>query len=265
MLTLIVTEFQRVGQFSKSLQALERARALCTAAAGADWSCIQLANISGQMGSIMNSNGLYSEALAHFREALRCVEIARGTNGLEAACSLRALANAQRMTGDLDGALASALRAHDIYTRQGEVGTLEFAELLRVFGILSSDRGNLSVALDFFTQCLAIRNWYFPPDHPEIASALAFVSNVHIQLGRPAAAADMQAVALAINRRSQTRCAGPGCTQKLREDGASLDVCVNCRRTFYCGKACQTADWKAVHRKECKALIAEAAAAQPKV
>ena len=62
-------------------------------------------------------------------------------------------------------------------------------------------------------------------------------------------------------RRSQSACAGPGCVRRMREDGAPLDVCVNCRRTFYRGKACQTADWKAGHRKECKALVAESAAA----
>ena len=58
-------------------------------------------------------------------------------------------------------------------------------------------------------------------------------------------------------RRSQLLCAGPDCERKLREDGAPLDVCVNCRCTFYCGMACQTADWKAGHQKECKASIAE--------
>ena len=47
--------------------------------------------------------------------------------------------------------------------------------------------------------------------------------------------------------------------RRQQEDGAPLDVCVKCRCTFYCGKACQTSDWKAGHKAECKALIAEAA------
>ena len=38
-------------------------------------------------------------------------------------------------------------------------------------------------------------------------------------------------------------------------------MCVLCRRTCYCGKACQTADWKAGHKAECKSLVAAAAAA----
>ena len=67
---------------------------------------------------------------------------------------------------------------------------------------------------------------------------------------------------LLVMRRSQIDCAGPGCSRKLREDGpAPLDVCVKCRRTFYCGKVCQTADWKRKggHKAECKEFIAAAA------
>ena len=49
----------------------------------------------------------------------------------------------------------------------------------------------------------------------------------------------------------------------MRDDGAPLDVCIKCRRTFYCGKACQTADWKAGgHKAECKALAAGATPAE---
>ena len=53
----------------------------------------------------------------------------------------------------------------------------------------------------------------------------------------------------------------------MRAGGAPLDVCVKCRRTFYCCKACQTADLKrggggGVYRAECNALIAEAKASK---
>ena len=83
------------------------------------------------------------------------------------------------------------------------------------------------------------------------------MSRLNAALGRTLAAADMEAGATAINRRCQTRCAGPGCERRLREDGAPLEQCAGCLRTYYCGKACQTADWKAGHKKECKALAAE--------
>ena len=74
-------------------------------------------------------------------------------------------------------------------------------------------------------------------------------------------ALDAMAESVFVARRSQSHCAGPGCTLRQRLDGEPLDVCVNYRRTVYCGKACQTADWKAMHKKECKHLIAASATA----
>ena len=51
---------------------------------------------------------------------------------------------------------------------------------------------------------------------------------------------------LSIVRRSQYACAGLGCEQRVCEDGTIvLQVCKKCLRTFYCGRACQKAVWKA--------------------
>ena len=84
-------------------------------------------------------------------------------------------------------------------------------------------------------------------------------------LSRDTEAASVQISAELSERRCQTHCSGPGCERRLRPDGAPLNVCIKCRRTFYCGKDCQTADWKREggHRAECKALIAEGKAAAP--
>ena len=90
------------------------------------------------------------------------------------------------------------------------------------------------------------------------------LSFCHEGLGDAASAKVFLDEAISISRRrSQIHCAGPDCERRLRLDGAPLDQCAGCLRTFYCGKACQTADWKREggHKAECKALIAEAAAA----
>ena len=66
-----------------------------------------------------------------------------------------------------------------------------------------------------------------------------------------------------ILRRSQVICAGPGCENQQRPDGAPLGQCAGCLRTYYCCVACQTADWKRKggHKAECKALAAGCKAA----
>ena len=111
-----------------------------------------------------------------------------------------------------------------------------------------------------FRLCLSLYRKLMPPCHPSIARLLSGIAAVLSKLGRDAEAETFLDEAAALKRRSQTACSGPGCPRKLREDGAPLDVCVKCKCTFYCGKACQTADWKASHRAECKALRAKAAA-----
>ena len=123
---------------------------------------------------------------------------------------------------------------------------------------------DFSGALAHTERALAIYREFFPPDHPHIAISLGNTAFLHAHRGRPEYAETALLAANAVARRSQTNCSGPSCIRKLREDGAPLDVCVKCRRTFYCGKACQTADWKREggHRAECKALIAEGKVAE---
>ena len=93
-----------------------------------------------------------------------------------------------------------------------------------------------------------------------IAQSLGNIAKLHTALGNGDALAAQQAAARVV-RRSQTQCAGAGCERRQREDGAALDQCSGCLRTYYCSTACQTADWKAGHRAECKALAAEGRAA----
>jgi hypothetical protein len=57
-----------------------------------------------------------------------------------------------------------------------------------------------------------------------------------------------------------SECAACGATSK--RDGQPLAVCSVCKSAGYCSTvstACHKADWKAVHRRECQALVKEAA------
>ena len=98
-----------------------------------------------------------------------------------------------------------------------------------------------------------------PPDHPNIAMSLNNIALANEALGNADAAAQATAASAAVARRSQSACAGPGCTRKVKADGRPLEQCGKCRRTYYCSVGCQTADWKREggHKAECKALVAE--------
>ena len=147
-------------------------------------------------------------------------------------------------------------RAMGIHEHHGVTGSIQHLILL---GCLASTAANPSDSLQYFEAALAIQRRVFPPDHPDIAVTLRNIgickssAGLNDEVGSLAA----KSAALRVVRRSQTACAGPGCKLGLRPDGAPLDVCNNCKRTFYCGKACQTADWKAGHKAECKELVAE--------
>ena len=139
-----------------------------------------------------------------------------------------------------------------------------YATMLYNAGRASTYHGDTEPALGYFERALAIRRALLPPDHPDIGASLTSLAWITEHLGKEGGA-EFALAALAVNRRSQTLCANSGCVRRVREDGAPLDVCVKCRRTFYCGKACQTADCKAGHRKECKALVAEGGAGRAEV
>ena len=119
--------------------------------------------------------------------------------------------------------------------------------------------GMKEVARSLMTS-LSIRQRLLPPDHPDIAACWATLAVAYRRVAREEMAAEAAANALRVGRRSQTACARGGCGRKVRPDEQPLDVCVECLRTFYCGPACQKADWKAGHRAECKVLVAEGAA-----
>ena len=160
--------------------------------------------------------------------------------------------------GDPDGGLNLLLRADSILSRNHDPDTMHHAQILENIGMALCGKQQLLEGLVQLKRCEVILRRELPPSHPKIAAILLRIADAYHNSGRFDECAKADAAALAVERRSQVQCAGPSCTRKLREDGAPLDVCVKCRATFYCGKACQTADWKAGHRAECKALMAEA-------
>ena len=132
-----------------------------------------------------------------------------------------------------------------------------------LLGRVHESTGRLDSALSHYNTALVLYREH-APGSDVVASTLTSMGRVFCALGRGADSEAALLEARRLSRRLQTRCAGPGCERRVREDGAPLHVCVKCRRTFYCGKGCQTADWKAEHKPECKSLIAEAAVAARK-
>ena len=197
--------------------------------------------------------------------ALKAFEL-EGNNCKIASC-VAALAHSSLLLGEPAVATEYIERARALYERLGMHCTSEMTTVLLTAGeILMFEGGRAELANEQLERCLAMRMDLLPPDHPSLGAVYYLLAQCNTMRGKCSAATAAEDAALSIGRRSQTHCAGPGCERRQRPDGAPLDVCVNCRRTFYCGKACQTADWKRKggHKAECKALIAEAAGAGSK-
>ena len=254
-------QYRHTGQFDEGLAVLQRAESMCTGTPGGTAKyAAQLIKILTAKGNILCSLGRTEEALDCDLDALKRKERRYGPHSVEAAVCLTNIGSVYFDRGDFTGAVDSYHRALAIYEGHGLQDSADFATLTMNLGSARMKLGDEDEALDHYERCLAIRRRLLPPDHPQIAGVLRNISAVNARLGRTAAATDAFAASTAVARRSQTACAGPGCARKLREDGAALDVCNNCRRTFYCGLACQKADWKAGHKAECRKLISEAVA-----
>ena len=137
--------------------------------------------------------------------------------------------------------------------------TAAFASACSFLGYFLLNNSQPAEALSHLTRALELQRKLLPPDHPEIADTLHKIALANGHLGNAAAATQAAAASSAVERRSQSRCAGPGCTRNVKPDGRPLEQCGKCRRTYYCSVGCQTADWKREggHKAECKALVAE--------
>ena len=141
---------------------------------------------------------------------------------------------------------------------KGYTNSVEYAlVLLREGNDLLTSR-QPSQALTSFRDSESLFRKLLPPGHPLLADALLGKWDALTAMGGgDGAVRAAEAAFFAVRRRSQAVCAGPGCVRKLGSD-EFLEQCAGCLRTYYCGKACQTADWKAGHKAECEELAAAA-------
>ena len=261
----LARNYSTTGQNDRGIQLLQRASSLLQATPASASQKGNKALIEEGMGIILSRMNRDAEALTHFEAALAISVQLRGATSLSAAAIMVNSGMCCFLTGNLTTALVHYSAATAIYERHGVAGyAYSYALVLVNTGRVYAAQCKYKMALELFERSLAIRKKVLPPDHPSLGTLMLYISGANKALGRSSAAKEAAITATSVARRSQIACAGLECERRLREDGAPLDVCVNCRRTFYCGKACQTADWKAGHKKECKALIAGAAAAAAK-
>ena len=207
-------------------------------------------------GSIMRRCKRYAEGLVHCRAALEADRTVHGPDSLEATRASYNLATSLSDVGDKAGSVRVLDSVLSYYARHGLQDSPDNAQALEARGVAHADTGQYEKALELFLASLACRRAIFSPDHPEIAKVMRRIAEVYNRLGRCALGNRVGDAANTVQRRSQSLCAAQLCGRKLREDGAPLDRCAGCLRTYYCSAACQAADWKARHKAECKALAA---------
>ena len=248
------------GEFEKGVAALARAEALCnTVPNGAVVHARQLATIAALRLRLHEDIGRRDEwlvaALATCAATLLKHKNLYGEQSAE-------VARVHVEMGGFHAAMGKGARASecfksaaDIFTALSLENSVDYATLLAGWGQALMLEMRIEAGLAHYQQGLAIYRELLPPDHAFIASTLAHIGICQGLLGRGAAAAKAGDAAEVVLRRSQTRCAGPGCDRKMKADGTPLTMCAACERTHYCSVACQTADWKPRHREECKALL----------
>ena len=234
-------------EHDKGLLYLRRAESLCTPDDIHDPE-----ELSALKNRLLHARGeIFEDRPITLPAAIACyLSVLENEVGLYGRCShdvaatLVSIANTHNKLGQTMEAAPFVDAAISTSESLGATDSLVFSEALAVHGACLAAQGALEPSLLQLNRALAIQRQRLPPTHPSIASTTRNFSAVLSFLGRDAEAQSSRSAAAAIERRSQIDCAGPGYSKKLREDGAPLDVCVKCRCTFYCGKACQTADWK---------------------
>ena len=218
--------------------------------------------ISEARASLLENLGQHAEALDCLQLVLKAEELQFGPSSRAVAQTMTRMVRNFCALHQFDEAASVVATAISMFEACGLTETSDLAQALYYLGTVFVAHNQLVQALDSFQRSVTLQRKHMASHPFEVARNLTSIAFVLKSLGRSADASDSKSAADAIIRRSQTICAGPDCKLRLRPDGTPLDVCVNCRCTFYCGKACQTADWKAGHKKECKALIAAASEAE---
>jgi len=215
--------------------------------------------VLNRVGNCLSNLGRHEEDLAYKRRELAIEEKKYGKRSEGAAESMRNLGTALCKAGHIEEGIATMRQASTTMEELRLTETLDYADCCYNLGFYLMNDSKLTEALTHLTRALEIYRRLLPPDHPGIAQCLKDLSDVNERLGNADAAALAAAASASVARRSQTACAGPGCTRTVMENGRPLEQCGKCRRTYYCSVGCQTADWKREggHKAECKALVAE--------
>ena len=204
-----------------------------------------------ELSELWSELELPHKALECAQKALACEEREGRRNS---GYVLTQLGSAYSGLGRYNTALSWFNRAHAAYEELHSTQNINFGGLLHAMGGAYLETRNCSAALSHFTRALEIYRALLPPDHPSATDCLENIAIVNGMLGNVNAAATADAAAASTARRSQVQCAAAGCPRKVKADGSPLDQCSGCKRCFYCSKSCQTADWKAGHKAECKEL-----------
>ena len=267
-LVSLSVHYKYTGQQERGLHALQEAGALYKTLEDSEEVREKVCTLTAVTGLVLQDLGRHDEALATLEKRYALALSHFGEQSTGVAKALMDIASAHFLVGSLEAAIKYNQRAEAVFDALGQHNTRPYSSLLMGIGITLYAQLKVADALSYWERCLAIQRRFLHPEDPQLASVLGLISQAHTSLGRHTTtkAAAVRSEEEALKRRSQIACAGPDCDRKLRKDGAPVDVCVKCRRTFYCNKACQNADWirKGGHKAECKALIAEAKAAAAK-
>ena len=222
------------GEAGKGLLHLGRADSLLHGTSNDALNSLQLRMaIANCRGDFYNLLGRHEKALLQYQLFL---SLAIQTNGVDSpnhARALSTLGTAFNLAGQVSKATSSLRSAIALMEKLGMVDTDDYAGALDSYGVILAGAGDYQQALLMWQRSLAMYRRFLHPEHPTLARVLLNTARIQGILGDVEGSAQSHANCLSIARRSQTACAGPGCSKKLREDGAALDVCVNCRRTFY--------------------------------
>ena len=199
-----------------------------------------------------NKAGLLRQ-LCRFDEALACslfaaahFELQNGEYCVSVAEPLTGAAQTYIKLDRPDAALAALQRARLILEKRGDSNTFQMAVMLTIFSSARVSLGDFEAALRDCEQAIAVYRVIVPPDHPNLTVALQIAASLQSMPGGNCVVVHV--------------CRG-GVRAGKRADGAPLDQCAGCLRMSYCSVASHTADWKAGHKKECRA-VREAAAVE---
>ena len=239
---------QGQGKPAEALATLERAVPLATTPR-------QRAEIMANKPKLLNAVGRSAEAFAMAKKATELVAAVSGPRSSWTANTLSVTADIAWQMGERDAAAAAARRSISILTELGEATTIVFGCASEVVGLAELHRGRPDVAMLHFNAAMTIFRTRLGMEHACMIKLLGHIAQCRLAVGNLTEASDCYAQAEGVRRRLQTSCAR--CKAPHRPDGSTLEQCGGCKRTHYCGRDCQTADWKARHKGECAALAAE--------